>query len=264
VIFFDSSCIWQINARGTASPLTGVPHQGQIKVPDESTIDATVTSFAATYGADDRPFLVMALPAVWRQEPRHAANPDLERLMRSVFVHEMTHTAQGHSAALRLRELEKRSPLPADLTDDIVQQRFSEVPGFREAYETERDLLFRAAAETDAGRRRALAAEALDAMTARRARYFSGPNATFGDLEDLFLNMEGVANWAAYRAAVRELASPADAVTFIRRARSWSQDEGLALFLVIDSLLPGWQRQVFLDKPAPVINLLQQATHPIG
>jgi hypothetical protein len=264
IIFFDSSCIWQLNARGTASPLTGGPHQGRITLPDESTIDATVTSFAATYSADDRPFLVMALPAVWRKEPRHAANPDLERLMRSVFVHEMTHTAQGHSTGARLKELEQRSPLPADLTDDIIQQRFGDVPGFREAYETERDLLFRAAAEPDAVRRRALATEALDAMTGRRARYFSGPNAIFADLEDLFLNLEGVANWAAYRTALRELASPAEAVTFIRRARSWSQDEGLALFLVIDSLLPGWQPRVFEDKPASVVDLLRLATHPNG
>jgi len=264
VILFDASCLWQINRDSTTSPLTGTPHSGHIPVPDGSTIDATVTSFAATYGPDDRPFLVMALPGVWRTEPRHAANPDLERLMRSVFAHEMTHTEQAHSAAVRMKEIEKRSPLPADLTDDIIQQRFAEVPGFREAYETERDLLFRAAAEPDAPRRRALAAQALDAITARRARYFTGTNAIYADLEDLFLNMEGVANWAGYRVALREIKNSADAITFMRRARSWSQDEGLALFLIIDSLLPGWQPAVFATTPASVFDLLRKATNPIG
>ena len=226
IVLFDASCSWQINRGGTPSPLSGTPHNGRISIPDDNTIDAAVTSFAGTYGPDDRPFLVMALPDVWRKEPRHAANHDLERLMRSVFVHEMTHTEQAHSTAVRLKEIDKRSPLPADLTDDIIQQRFAEVPGFRDAYETERDLLFRAAAEGDASRRRALAMQALDAITVRRARYFSGADATYADLEDLFLNMEGVANWAGYRVALGEIKNPADAITFMRRARSWSQDEG--------------------------------------
>lgn len=267
VVLFDASCVWQINRggiRSPRSPMTGTRHNGRISIPDDSTIDATVTSFAATYGPDDRPFLVMALPSVWRKEPRHAANPDLERLMRSVFVHEMTHTEQAHATAVRLKEIDKRSPLPADLTDDIIQQRFGEVRGFRDAYETERDLLFRAAAEADPPRRRALATQALDAITARRARYFSGADAIYANLEDLFLNMEGVANWAGYRMALREIKNSADAITFMRRARSWSQDEGLALFLVIDSLLPDWQPAVFGDTPASVFDLLRKATNPIG
>jgi hypothetical protein len=264
IVLFDASCTWQINRGSTASPLTGTPHDGHISIPDGNVIDAAVTSFAATYGPDDRPFLVMALPSVWRKEPRHAANPDLERLMRSVFAHEMTHTEQAHGTAVQLREIDQRSPLPADLTDDIIQQRFAEVPGFREAYETERDLLFRAAAEPDAPRRRALATQALDAIMARRARYFSGADATYADLEDLFLNMEGVANWAGYRVALREIKNSADAITFMRRARSWSQDEGLALFLVIDSLLPDWQPAVFGATPGSAFELLRKATNPIG
>ena len=173
------------------------------------------------------------------------------------FVREMTHTEQGHSTGVWLKAFEQRHPLPADLTDDIIQQRFGEAPGFRQAYETERDLLFGAADEPDPARCRAMAVQALAAMTARRARYFAGDNAMFGELEDLFLNMEGIANWAAYSTARRELATDADAVAFIRRAKSWSQDEGLTLFLVIDRLLPNWQGEVFArhaglgDRPPP-------------
>jgi hypothetical protein len=264
VILFDASCVWQVNANGRTSALAGTSHHGRIVLPDESAIDAKVTSFAGTYGTDDRPFLVMALPVVWRQEPRHAANADLERLMRSVFVHEMTHTVQAHATGVWLKALEQRTPLPADLTDDIIQQKFGAVAGFQDAYEMERDLLFRAAAEPDRVRRRALASQALAAITTRRSRYLSGDNAMYGDLENLFLNMEGVANWAGYRAALREIGNPADALTLMRRARSWSQDEGLALFLVIDSLVPGWQSEVFGAVPASVIDLLQKATNPIG
>ena len=79
-------------------------------------------------------------------------------------------------------------------------------------------------------------------MKTRRAKYFVGADAVYADLEDLFLNMEGVANWAGYRLASRESASLPDAVAFMRRGgKHWSQDEGLALFLVIDAAVPAWQ-----------------------
>jgi hypothetical protein len=225
-------------------------------------IDAKVTSFAGTYGADDQPYMVMALPDIWRGDPRQASEPQLDRLTRIVFVHEMTHTLQAHSTGVWLTNLEARYKLPPDLTDDIIQERFAATPGFREAYEAERDLLYRAAGESDPAARRRLLSEALDAMKTRRARYFAGADAVYADLEDLFLNMEGVANWAGYRLASRDSASLADAVTFMRRGgKRWSQDEGLALFLVIDAAVPEWQPQVFGRAPVSVMDLLSKAIH---
>ena len=257
IILFDGSCVWS----GTVSePFSGAPHDGRMTLPDGTVIDATLTSFAGTYGADDRPFMVMALPEIWRRDPRHAKTPDLDRLIRSVFVHEMTHTEQAHSTGVWLRSVEARYKLPADLSDDIIQDRFSSTPWFREAYEAERDLLYEAAAERDAGRRRMLAARALDAMEARRSRYFAGADAIYAELEDLFLNMEGAGNWAAYRLAAGEMQAPGAAVDFIRGGRRrWSQDEGLALFLVIDAMLPDWQSRAFASTPASVVDLLRQA-----
>jgi hypothetical protein len=258
IIFFDASCAWHMNPQ--APTMYGVPHGGHITLPDGSVIDVKVTSFAGTYGADDRPYMVMALLDIWRADPRQAAEPQLDRLLRIVFVHEMTHTLQAHSTGVWFGNLQTRFKLPDDLTDDIIQDRFAEVPGFREAYEAERDLLYRAAGESDPVRRRSLAAEALDAMKTRRAKYFGGANAVYADLEDLFLNMEGVANWAAYRLARRESAGFPDAIAFMRRGgKRWSQDEGLALFLVIDAAVPEWQSEVFGSTPVSVIDLLSKA-----
>ena len=258
VVFFDATCTFQVRP-GEAS-VDGAPHAGQVGLPDGKTIPATLTTFAATYGADERPFMVMALPEIWRREPRHQSDPNLDLLIRSVFVHEMTHTRQAQSTGLWLKSLEERQQLPEDLSDDIVQQRFADRPGFTESYERERDLLFAAAEAVDRGERRALAKQAVDAMRARRARYFNGADAIYADLEDLFLNMEGVANWAAFRLAGEELGSRAEAVSFIRRGgRFWSQDEGLALFLALDALTPSWQPQLFGATPVPIIDLLGKA-----
>jgi hypothetical protein len=240
--------------------MRGAPHKGHITLPDDSAIDVKVTSFSATYSADDRPYMVMALPDIWRGDSNLGTEPQLDRLTRSVFVHEMTHTLQAHSTGVRLTNLQARYKLPSDLTDDIIQDRFADAPGFREAYEAERDLLYRAAGESDPPRRRRLASEALEAMKTRRAKYFVGADAVYADLEDLFLSMEGVANWAGYRLASRESASLPDAVAFMRRGgKHWSQDEGLALFLVIDSAVPEWQAQVFGPTPVSVVDLLSMA-----
>lgn len=64
--------------------MEGASHGGQVTLPDGRTIPAALTTFAATYGADDSPLMVMALPAIWRRQARHQSDPDLDLLIRSV------------------------------------------------------------------------------------------------------------------------------------------------------------------------------------
>ena len=262
IVVFDASCVWHLNAEPAvlgARPAQSA-HGGRVWLPDGKEIPPQITSFSGSAGADDRPYLVMALPAVWKQDPRNAADPTFDRLLRGVFVHEMTHTRQTSGIGRRIAALEQRSGLPAGFNDDIVQQRFAEREGFRASYERERDLLYEAAAARDPARRRQLAAAALAAMRERRGRYFTGADAVYADIEDLFLGMEGVASWAAYRAAIGEGLNEAEAVAFIRRGgRFWSQDEGLALFLVFDVLLPDWRARMFGETLPSVADTLEEA-----
>ena len=70
--------------------------------------------------------------------------------------------------------------------------------------------------------------------------------------------MEGVANWAGFRAAMNAGLSRDEAITLTQGSRKWfSQDEGLALFLAIDALKKGWQERVFREKPTPALRLLE-------
>ncbi len=239
----------------------GEAHGGSVRLPDGGQVPVAITSFAATYRApDERPFLAMALPGVWRQVPRHADDAALGRLMRAVFAHEMTHTRQAGGLGAAVTALAERHGLGDELDDDVIQTLFGERPGFRGLYEAERDLLYAAASEPDPARRRALAARAAAAIAARRARFFTGSEAFYADLEELFLGLEGAANWVGYRVARSEGAETAAAIDFMRRGgRRWSQDEGLALFLVIDRGVPGWQRRVLSARPAAVFDLLAEA-----
>jgi hypothetical protein len=246
-ILFDEKCVWR-DGKGTA-------HAGTIALPDGNEVPAAVMAFASAH--EGKPFLVMALPAMWRTEKRHRDNPRLDLLIRVVFVHEMTHTRQAGSFGGRIGELEAQYKIE-DLDDDIVQKRFAERDGFRAAFVKERDLLYAIANESNADRRRALAKEALSAIRERRARYFRGDDSHFAELEEIFLGMEGVANWAGLRAAMHAGLPRDEAITLMQGSRKWfSQDEGLALFLAIDALTPGWQKRVFRDKAEGAFALLE-------
>ena len=47
---------------------------------------------------------------------------------------------------------------------------------------------------------------------------------------------------------------------FVRDQRKyWSQEEGLALFLLLNALVPDWQARVFGPAPVPPFALLEDA-----
>ncbi|HEX7241504.1 MAG TPA: hypothetical protein VF263_14600, partial [Longimicrobiaceae bacterium] len=251
----------ELTFAGGRVPVRALRHGGTVPLPGGEDAPAAALAFAAPYGEDGAPFFVMAAPSVWKREPRHAAEPDPGGFFQGVFAHEMTHTLQVAAVVRRVEALRDRYTLPEDFDDDVVQKRFESVPGFRAAYETERDLLYRAALEPDRERRRGLARSALAAARERRGRFFTGADAVYAELEDAFLNMEGAASWAAFRLA-KSRAGAADAGVLAKvrgSGRWWSQDEGLALFLTLDSLLPGWQARVLGSEPASVFALLEEA-----
>ncbi len=72
--------------------------------------------------------------------------------------------------------------------------------------------------------------------------------------------MEGFAQFVAFRSAMLDGMDREDAIAFMRRGgRFWSQDEGLAAFLLIDALIPGWQQRVLGSTVPGVVELLSEA-----
>lgn len=235
------------------------PHSGKITLPDGGEVPVGLLSFAAPYDKGAASFLISALPAIWRKAPHLQSDPNIDVLAASVFVHEMTHTL--HSGFYeRLSEIEKRKKTPDEIDDDIIQKSFEKVEDFRAMIESERKLLYEAASQQGRAEKRRLAAMALKVIDQRRELYFAGENAEFSEIEDVFLTMEGVANWAAFKTALDQGLPRPDALKLIRRGgKYWSQDIGLALFLVIDDLLPNWQKRAFAARNATAYELLRDA-----
>ncbi len=284
IVLFDAECTWHLAPRGTieeaARDITaeaglrfgGGPvrvhrlvHGDSIALPSGRVISPEPTAFASLYRDGKDSFFVMALPNLWRRSPKEAHDPAIEEFFLGVLAHEMVHTAQLSDISGRVRALAARWTLPKNLNDDIIQQHFDTVPEFRRSVEQEMDLLYRAAVAPDDESRRSLARRALVLAEDRRARYFTGERAVYAPLEDLFLVMEGVGSWAAHSVALAHAPPGATAENLLDQSgenRYWSQDMGLAIFLVLDELLPEWRSRVFAPEPASVFELLEEAVRP--
>jgi hypothetical protein len=287
IVFFDHVCAWHLAAQDTVSgpardvtstarlrfgeafvSVQQIAHGDSIRLPSGQVIAAAPTAFASLYQGNSGSFFVMALPALWRQRSSaEEADPALDEFFLGVVAHEMVHTLQLaavirqiQSIATQIDSLGQKWPLPANVNDDIVQQHFDTVPGFVNYIEQESAIFFAAGAADDSTRRH-LARQGLASADERRDRYYTGERRVFAALEDLFLGMEGAGSWAAYHAALAHASPGTDHDDILLRLRQgyWSQDMGLAVFLILDQLLPSWKSRVFLAEPASVYDLLREA-----
>jgi hypothetical protein len=264
VVAVDGRC------QANALPVSGKPigwkgrlHGGEIWLPDNNKVPVGVLSFASPDEKGPRGgFFVMSMPSVWRTGGV-TSELGLEALMEGVLLHEMMHTRQFASVNPHLSALARQYGLPDDINDDSVQRAFEGDADYVHAFRAETDLLYAAAAAPDDVTARRLAREALAAMRERHARWFTGANAQWAPLDDVFLQMEGLGQWLIYTWYVdgpRYKLAPDVAVRAVRRGKKqWSQDEGLALMLVVDRLVPDWRARAFADKPAFAEELLALA-----
>jgi hypothetical protein len=263
VVAVDATC------QANAVPQTGAPirwrgrlHHGKLTMPDGNSAPVGVMSFAGPDPKNPRGFFVMSMPSVWRKGGV-TSELGLETLMDGVLLHEMMHTRQFAFANPAMAALSKHYGLPEGINDDSIQAAFKDDPAYVGAWQAETDLLYAAAAApTDAEARR-LARKALTAMRARHAMWFVGPGEKWKPLDDIFLQMEGLGQWLIYKYYVdgpNRVYPPGVALKAVRRGRKqWSQDEGLALMLVVDRLVPDWQNAAFAAQPMLAEALLAKA-----
>jgi hypothetical protein len=242
----------------------GTPHDGMVRLPDGKEAPIGPMSFAAPDpSSPGATYFVMSMPSVWRAKGVKSAL-GLETLMDAVLLHEMAHTRQYLAISPVMDRLTAQYKLPDDISDDSLQEAYGNNPDYVRSYETERDLLYAAAAAPTDAQARALAAQALANMRARRERWFNGAEEKWLGLDEVFLTMEGLGQWAAYWWFVSPEGlklDPAVAQREMRRGgKHWTQEEGLALFLVVDRLVPNWQSRVFdANQPALAEALLAAA-----
>ena len=271
LLFFDRYCVYALSRSGAgalriragADTLRGEgrAHQGRIVLPNGLTLRVRSESFSSLLPGDTATFLVMALEDVWRRDPEHFGEfENWSAYLRRSFVHEMAHTRQLVAWAPMLRIAGGRVGL-SDFDDDIVQQRFDTVPGFRHSVRNETMLLYAAASASAPSERRDLARQAIRMMRDRRIAAYGSEDAPWARVEQLLLDMEGAAQWAALAHVTRvSRAGPNMRREIVRGSRQyWSQDQGLALYMVLAALVPDWPREMFSANPPSSLELLDRA-----
>lgn len=204
-------------------------------------------------------FVVFSLPSIWRPVAPKSEIP-LERFLEAILLHELAHAYQAAvSPSLSFPALHARHSLPGSVNDDSVQEKFKDHAAYVRDYEAERDRLFRAASAPTGTQARALACDALAKLRQRRARYFRGADAIWSEVDELSLTTEGLGEWLSYTWLTRARGLSESVVLPKYRGTFWSQEQGLALFLVVDRLSPGWQRLLFRREPLTAEPLLARA-----
>ena len=261
-VFFDSQCmvVSDTALNGGANSWTATRHDGQVKVPNGPELPVSVTSFAM--GGEDAEQFVMSTPSVWRAADKSDNGlGSLEKLMTVVVLHEGTHVAQIPTYGKMIGDLSEKYKLPEDFNDDSIQKRFEGNADLAASVKRETELLFAAADATDLADAKRLAREARAMMIARQKRWYPAEDGYLVPAEDVWLTMEGSAQWAAYRWAVDPNGGnvPPDKVQF-RTGRWWTQVQGFALFAALDRLVgDGWRQHAFGDGKKTVLQMLDEA-----
>ncbi len=285
ILAFDRECAWNIapepatadrdawkrsgfRFRGQELFVKSEPHGSMIQPPSGEAFPVSPRVYAAHAASLGHAYFVMALPDVFAADPQASKDPLLRERLRSVVSHELLHTRQLPDVAAQIKSLRERFKLPDDIDDNVIERRFGPDPEFRKAWERERDLFYAAVADEDQKSAGQKTLDAIASMRARQARFYTGAESPFGRIEQLFLNMEGAAEWVRYKIHEHDherFETHADIIQFIRgRGNDWVQDEGLALVLLLDRFASGWQRRLLTPDMASPVDELERAMRSSG
>jgi hypothetical protein len=236
-------------------------HNGELTIPEGKKVPVGLMSFAAS-DSGGHPFFVMAAPAFWKTAGVESKELGLDNLMTAVFLHEFSHTRQQTGMGAMVDAIEKSHTFKdPELSDDIVQHIFQKDSNYVRSFRAEVSKFYEAAFAVDTQQIKKLTREGLAMLKKRQSTYFKKDKTILKELDDIFLTMEGLGQYAGFY----WLQHPSGAnipfekaVEGMRRKRNqWSQEEGLAMFLILDKLTkPDWRNDLFGNKPKSIIELL--------
>lgn len=263
-IIFDQDCRLTSRTAMTGGEKVWIsePHKGELLLPDGNNLPAQVVSFAAP--ASEGAFFVMAAPSIWQAAGVHSAELGLKQLMTAVMIHEAAHVLQFPTHGSRITRLVNVHSLTDDFSDDSIQERFGSEGEFASSIARETELLLAAAAAADRTDAMRFAAEARLLAQVRHDRWFTGELAYLREAEDVWLTLEGSAQWLGYRWLTDRSgggrSSEVAAQGFGLRGRWWSQRQGFALFAALERLTGAkWKRHAFGDGAKTAGEMLDQA-----
>lgn len=240
-------------------------HHGQLILPDGQKVPVGLMTFAAPLkGGNRKSFFVMAAPPYWDEAGIESAELGMDKMLTGVFLHEFAHTRQMQGVGARVDQIDSTHTFDMPLSDDIVQNYYKKDSAYVKLFRAEVNTFYRAAFAANEKVARSLAAKALVLLKKRQAKYFSGKKYILKELDNIFLTMEGLGQYSAVAWLIHPQGAdmPFEKAVngFRRKGGQWSQEEGLALFLILNRLSKtDWANDIFGKKPKTVIALLERA-----
>jgi hypothetical protein len=272
IIFYDSTRAWHINPEvsllpahrklttsisfsGVDYPLYQVEHKDKLWIPEQDPIDVKTRAVAAMpVSGNTKSFFIAPVTAYFRTLAPTDQSPFLDLLLSGLNMHELTHTRQLPFTIKQMLTVQKESKLPESIDDNSIQKTFENNEHYKALFFKEKTHLWNAVMANNLDSCKHELKTALRLVRERQHKFFDKQNEGYKKLDDIFLALEGSAMWAQYKATLRYAPrgqSPEQTLYFLmQHCDSWSQEEGLALFLIIDKLIPGWQKH-FFDKELP-------------
>jgi hypothetical protein len=282
IIFYDSTTAWHINPEvallpmheklissvrfaGVDYPLFRVDHKKKLWLPERDAIDVKARSAAAMpVNNNMKTFFISPVPAYFHTLAPPEHTPNLDLLLRGLNMHELTHTRQLPFVLPQILKAQKKYKLPESIDDNSIERTFEKNEAYKTLFFKEKTHLWNAVMTSNVDSCKLELKAALQLAAERQRRFFVKENEGYKKLDDIFLALEGSAMWAQYKITLKYAPpgqSPAQTIFFIyEHGNSWSQEEGLALFLIIDKLVPGWQGQLFSSALPSPFELLKKHT----
>ena len=275
-VFFDEKYVYSTSA---VSIKNGVPvkgndlmnlklnwrralHSNSLTLPDSSVIPVNLLSFAAEIPGESKSFFVMPLPAFWKQAGVSSKELGTENLITGIFIHEFSHSQQMQNFGRKMTVYEYQLTLDVEFSDDLIQTLFSKDSTYLPYYKKEVDFFYQSVEGKILDKQ--LLSKGLSGFKERQSRFFNDKYKELGEIDNLFLTMEGLGQYSMFVWLThprggnikRELA-----IKGVRRGgKWWSQDEGFALFLILERLSPprNWGKGMFGRETESVIDLINR------
>lgn len=237
-------------------------HNDSLTLPDKSVVPINLMSFAAEIPTEDKSFFVMPLPIFWQQAGVLSKELGLENLITGVFIHEFSHSQQMQNFGKKMTAFEKENNYDIEFSDDIVQNIFAKDTTYLKLYKKEISFFY-SLIKNNALEKNSVK-EGLSLMNQRQNMYFKGKYQNLNEIDNFFLTMEGLGQYSMFLWLKHPKGGNINreiAIEGIRRGgKWWSQDEGFALFLILDKLTvpKNWARDMFGDKTESVTVLIDR------
>ncbi|MCW3462581.1 hypothetical protein [Chitinophaga nivalis] len=252
--------------RGKQLPWRVAPYRDSLILPNATKVPVGLMSFAAPF-KNGNGFFVMGTPPYWEKAGIQSQELGLKKMLTGVFLHEFAHTRQFNGIGRLVDSIEQQHAFTTiNLTDDIVQDYFKKDSIYVREFQQEVNKFYEAAFTTDNTLFIKLVKEALSLLRQRQAKYFTGEKAVLKPLDDIFLSMEGLGQYTAVRWLIHprggNLSFDTAVEGFRRKRNQWSQEEGLAMYLVLNKLAPpDWEHDIFGSQPRFITDLLEAAVN---